>query len=102
MNESVDDSSAQINGYNFERKDRIQTSTNTSCKGGGILVYIAEHVNYVRRKDMESIETESVWLEIIVKNSKPFLLKFVLSIGLLRLMQTGLNIFRKKLTMHKL
>ena len=74
LNESIDDSSVQINGYNFERKDRIQTSTNTSCKGGGILVYIAEHVNYVRRKDIESIETESVWLEIIVKNSKPFLL----------------------------
>ena len=31
-------------------------------------------MNYVRRKDIESIETESVWLEIIVKNSKPFLL----------------------------
>ena len=74
LNESIDDSSVQIIGYNFERKDRIQTSTNTSCKGGGILVYIAEHVNYVRRKDIESIETESVWLEIIVKNSKPFLL----------------------------
>ena len=38
------------------------------------MVYITEHVNYVRRKDIESIENESVWLEIIVQNSKPFLL----------------------------
>ena len=31
-------------------------------------------MNYVRRKDIESIEIESVWLDIIVKNSKHFLL----------------------------
>ena len=35
LNESTDNSSVQIIGYDFERKDRIQTSTNTSGKGVG-------------------------------------------------------------------
>ena len=52
----------------------FQTFANALGKGDGILVCISDHVNYVRRKDMESSDTESVWLEIKVKKSKPFLL----------------------------
>ena len=55
LNDSID---------NSERKDRNKTNSNPLGKAGGILVYIAEHVNYIRRKDIESVETESVWLEI--------------------------------------
>ena len=74
LNESIDNSSIQINGYNIERKDGIQTSAKTLGKGGGIVVYIADHVNYERRKDLESSHTESVWVEIKSKHSKPFFL----------------------------
>ena len=100
LNESIDNSSIQINGYNIERKDGIQTSAKKLGKGGGIVVNIADHVNYVRRNDLESSHTESVWVEIKVKHSKPFF--FVLFTDLPHLMQTGSIIFQKKLTMLKL
>ena len=42
-------------------------------KGGGVLIYVADHVDYERRIDLESTEVESIWIEIKIKNSKSFL-----------------------------
>ena len=66
-------------GFNFERKDRAalrQGAVNTK-RGGGVVVYIADHIKYKRRNDIESSEIESIWLEINLKNTKPFLISSV-------------------------
>ena len=47
------------------------------CKGGGILIYIAEHIIYSRHKEIESTDIESVWIEVNVKNCKSFTVCYV-------------------------
>ena len=42
----------------------------TGRSGGGILMYISEHVSYKRRRDIEISGVETIWLELLVKNSK--------------------------------
>ena len=74
LNETVDDKLLTMNGYRFERKDRRKCNPVSLNKGGGILIYISNNLNYSRRNDLESHEIESVWLEIELKNSKPFLI----------------------------
>ena len=74
LNETVDDKLLTMNGYRFERKDRRECNPVSLNKGGGILIYISNNLNYSRRNDLESHEIESVWLEIELKNSKPFLI----------------------------
>ena len=75
LDENTDDNILQMEGFNFERKDRAalrQGALNTN-RGGGVVVYIADHIKYKRRNDLESSEIESIWLEINLKNTKPFL-----------------------------
>ena len=74
LNETVDDKLLTMNGYRFERKDRRECNPVSLNKGGGILIYISNNLNYSRRNDLESHEIESVWLAIELKNSKPFLI----------------------------
>ena len=58
-----------MNGFHSPfRRDRDEN------RGGGILVYVREGINCVRRKDLESSELESIWVEIKQPNSKSFLL----------------------------
>jgi len=56
-----------IRGYSFERRDRGKN-------GGGVCVYIKEGIDYIRRPDLENPETECIWLEIILKHSKSYLI----------------------------
>ena len=72
-NKNVDDEVLSMPGYTFERKDRCETNS-TANKGGGILIYLNNHLNYIRRNDLESQEIESVWMEIALRNNKPFLI----------------------------
>ena len=74
INRTVDDSILNIEGYKFERKDREDCSLTECDNGDGILIYIGNHMNYVRRKDLETLYLESVWIEIRIKNNKPFLI----------------------------
>ena len=62
-----------MHGYQLERKDRDQCRFVSSENGGGVLMYIANHVNYNRRHDLESNKVESIWLEIKLRNTKSFL-----------------------------
>ena len=66
-------------GFYFERKDRaaLRQGTLNTKRGGGVVVYIADHIKYKRRNDLESSETESIWLEINLKNTKPILISSV-------------------------
>ena len=64
-----------MEGFNFERKDRAalrQGALNTK-RGGGVIVYIADHIKYKHRNDLESSEIESIWLEINLKTQNLFL-----------------------------
>ena len=52
----------------WKEKTEIETTN-----GGGIVIYIGNHINYVRRTDLETQGIESIWIEIRIKNSKSFL-----------------------------
>ena len=53
----------------YDDKDRAalrQDAFNTK-RGGGVVVYIVDHIKYKRRNDLESSKIESIWLEINLK-----------------------------------
>ena len=70
LNQNTEDSILNMQGYHIERKDRYQCNLITPDNGGGVLIYIANHFNYVRRNDLKSQNIESIWLEVKLKNSK--------------------------------
>lgn len=74
LNKCVDDQTVGIEGYTFERKDRDQCDKIAADNGGGIIMYIANQVTYTRRSDIESQDIESIWIEVQIKNSRPFLI----------------------------
>ena len=54
LDENTDDNILQMGGFNFERKDRAalrQGALNTK-RGGGVVVYIADHIKYKHRNDL--------------------------------------------------
>ena len=73
LNQTVEDKILNIDGYQFERKDRENCTTSNKTQRGGIIIYIAEQINYIRRYELESADIESVWLEVCVPNGKAFL-----------------------------
>ena len=46
-------------------------------KGGGVCLYIKEGIDWERREDLETLHIESIWIEILLKNSKSFLISTV-------------------------
>ena len=44
-----------------------------SGQGGGVGLYIRDGIDFARRPDLENDETESLWVEIRLKNTKPFI-----------------------------
>ena len=64
LNETVDNDLVHINGFKIERKDRPNAVAHPSGKGGGIHIYIAEHIDYSRHKEIESSDIESVLIEV--------------------------------------
>ncbi|MCW4336379.1 MAG: reverse transcriptase domain-containing protein [Candidatus Thiodiazotropha endolucinida] len=73
LNTTIDNDSIHVDGYQIERKDRYENASTAPGKGGGILFYLANHIDYVRRNNLESPDIESIWLEIKLKNNRPFL-----------------------------
>lgn len=72
LTEKTNNNLIEINNFAFERKDRIG-----SRKGGGLIVYISDTISYRRRLDIELNEVESIWIQVSVKGSKPFLVNFI-------------------------
>ena len=65
-------------GYTHERKDSSDSDDISNLANvGGVLIYIRDQLNYVRRHDLESNEIESIWIEIKLKNSTSFLVSSV-------------------------
>ena len=67
LKESMTTPFIDIKGFNFERKDRGKG-------GGGVGVYLKTNIEYLRRQDLENVNTELICLEILSKHTKPFLL----------------------------
>ena len=59
-----------IDGFVFERRDRV------GKLGGGLLIYIASHIIYKRRNDLEQSDVENIWIEIKFPHNKPLLINF--------------------------
>ena len=55
-----------IPGYAFLNKPRVNGS------GGGVAMYVPSDITWIRRFDLEMDEIEAIWIEIIQKNSKNF------------------------------
>ena len=79
LNKSFEDSTVHVDGYNFERNCRQENPLCVDSKGAGVLIYLADHINYSRRQDIESQDIESIWIEIKLRNSKSFLICSVYS-----------------------
>ena len=60
LNKSIDDNTVHVDGYNFERKDRQENPLCVDSKDGGVLIYLADHINNPRRQDIESEDIESI------------------------------------------
>ena len=67
LNDKVTNNELNIDGFTFERRDR------KSREGGGVLVYVSNKIDYKRREDIETGETESIWIEINLPHTKPIL-----------------------------
>ena len=55
-----------IPGYAFSFKCRVNGS------GGGVAMYVSNNITWKRRLDLETGEIEAIWIEVIQKNSKSF------------------------------
>ena len=56
LNPAIDDISINVQGYKIERKDRYESANAVTVKGGGVLIYVADHVDYERRIDLEQLK----------------------------------------------
>ena len=54
----------KLNGFTIERKDRDSCPDIKTNKNGGILIYLRDKLEYVRRHDLELPDLESIWIEI--------------------------------------
>ena len=59
-----------IRGYSFIRRDRKSGQ-------GGVELYIRDGIDFARRPDLENDETDSLWVEIRLKNTKPFIFRTI-------------------------
>ena len=62
LNRSVTDEDVNIDGYNLFRKDRSFNSY------GGLNLYVKSHIFCKRRSDLEIVDTECIWLELVLQN----------------------------------
>lgn len=67
LDDSFDDVSVSIQGYNIYRRDR-------NTYGGGVAIYIQSHIPVKRREDLMSSAVEALWLQVHLPHLKPLLL----------------------------
>ena len=65
---NVPDTLFEVPGYSIYRRDRVNKS------GGGVMAYINDNLNVIRRTDLENQEVEVIWLEVCPFKSKRSLL----------------------------
>ena len=67
LNQQFSDNELHITDYNMFRKDR-------QSHGGGLMVYTKSNLACIHRDDLETEDTEILWLEVKNNRQKPFLL----------------------------
>ena len=65
------DTEVEVPGYTLVRKDRSDGK-----KGGGVVIYLKGTMVYTRRKDLEYIQDEFIWIELTFNYALPMLLCF--------------------------
>ena len=71
LNNGTSDNLLAIAGFDHIRKDRSETREKT---GGGLLLYFRNSINCKRRPEFEISNIETIWSEVTLPNSKPFLI----------------------------
>ena len=61
MDPNIMDQQVAIEGYDFIRKDRIDTQNKT---GGGLILYSRNSIKCKRRHEYEISKIETIWAEI--------------------------------------
>ena len=70
LDQNIMDQQVAIEGYGFIRKDRMDTQNKT---GGGLILYFRNSIKSKRRHEYEISKIETIWAEIELPNTKPFL-----------------------------
>ena len=68
---NITDNQVTICGFEFLRKDRSDTKNKT---GGGLVLYFKKSIKVKRRSELEISNLETIWAEIELPNTRPFLL----------------------------
>ena len=68
---SVSDNQIHTDGFDVLPKDRSNIEEKS---GGGVLLYTRKSLTCKRRSELESNPIETIWAEIALPNSKPFLI----------------------------
>ena len=71
LNQEISCNQVPIEGFDHIRKDRSETQDKS---GGGVILYVRNTINCKRRTEYEISKIETIWSEITLPNSKPFLL----------------------------
>jgi hypothetical protein len=72
LDHEVDNETISVPNFSIERKDR-DCANISKTSGGGIVLYIANHLHYTRRFDLETDDVECLWVEVRIKSIKPIL-----------------------------
>lgn len=57
LDESVNEENLELSGYVLFRKDRL-------TRGGGVCIYVANHIPVKRLYELEHVNVEAIWLEL--------------------------------------
>ena len=71
LNENISNAECMIPGYSLVGHDRKGKT------GGGVIAYVSINISYTHRVDLQTEETESIWLQVHLKNSKDILLGII-------------------------
>ena len=64
---NITDASIKIDGYNLIRRDR-------DTHAGGVCIYIREELAFNPRNDLQNINLEDLWVEILIPRTKPIII----------------------------
>ena len=56
-----------------EKIEKLAQKFHPIMAGGGVLIYLIEGLDYVRRNDIETSDVESIWIEVKIRQSNSFL-----------------------------
>ena len=71
LNNNISSNQLTVNGFDHIRKDRSVTQEKS---GGGVILYFRNNLNCKHRPELELSKLETIWAEITLPNSKPFLI----------------------------